>query len=263
MSMSQNGKVLWSPLWDKQVLYWHKNQIVVTLHSQQEHPDLTNEAQVQQSIDALNLKELELFLQRRGCKIRPFQQTDIPQPTTQQTSSQTPIDTSITSRTGKHLFRSPTGKGSVAVCFFHVETDTASASYAHKAVARGTVEADMAPTIISLINNNLDKLRQGGRMPIVAAMPNWLGGATPDGTGDGGSFGCPTCPPLPVPSQEVCNPGHWLFNLPELSHEMQKRKGEGVTVFVLDTIPTAAQIKAAAARVGSSNRQLQDFAAKI
>ena len=268
MLETQKGQVLRSPLWDKQTVYWHKNHIVITFHTPTAHPSMTNHAQVQESIDSLNLDKLDLFLSRRGFKLSSFQQTDLPhrtaapssEPSEEKKEADRPtLDASLTSRTGKHLFRSPSQQGSVAVCFFNIEPDTAASSYASKTAARGNIEADMAPSVISLINNNLDKLRQGANIPIVGAMPNWLGGATPDGGGDGGTFGCPTCPPLPVPDGDTSTPGRWTISLPELSSEMQDRKGAGVTVFVLDATPQAEQIKKTAARVGSSNRQTEGF----
>jgi hypothetical protein len=269
MLNAHNGEVPQWPLWDKQPAYWHRNQIVITYHSPKPHPAMANDAHVQESIDALKLDELYSFLQRRGIKISSFQQTDMPYRTPDKGSegkgeaNRATLDTRLTSRVGKHLFRSPSGQGSVVVCFFNVELDSTTSFLRHEAAARGNSQTDMAPSIISLINNNLDRLRQGANIPIVAAMPNWLKGATPDGGGDGGSYGCPTCPPLPVPDKDICSPGRWLINLPELSPHLQECSGDGVTVFVLDTIPKAEQVISAAALFGANNLQLKDFANQI
>src|SRR5439155_1723399 len=114
-----------------------------------------------------------------------------------------------------------------------------------------------ARQIVNIINYNVEKLRQEGKIPIVAAMPNWLGGTTCFG------HGC-SSQPIPVQHGNSCtSPQSWTIELPDLSDTMQSLHGKGVTMFVLDTMPTREQIKKAAADAGCNNLLLQDIDAQI
>src|SRR5260221_4199892 len=292
MRGTQETGILKWPLWDKPVTYWHENQVTITFHSE---TTLSIERTIDERrgiIDSLKLDQLNLFLRRRGLSIAPFQEQDVLRPTTSRdqddaghreedmaskegsgregengskTGGNTGIDKDLNSRVGKYMFRTPSGHGTMVVCFFHTIQDITGTSH-RSMMGMDSSGDDMAPAVVKFINRNLDKLRLGTNSRIIAAMPNWLNGATPDGTGDSGTHGCPTVPPMPVPDgQASClsHPGTWPIALPMLSSEMRSRSGADVTVFVLDTIPKPEQIKAAAARIGDKNLLLKDFAAKI
>lgn len=82
------------------------------------------------------------------------------------------------------------------------------------------------------------------------AMPHWLWGGTPDTI-----HGCPVSPPIPVEDPQTY--GQWQITLPPLSDpSLSAKTGAGVTVFVLDTLPSYQQIKQAAKRSGGYNRLL-------
>jgi Subtilase family len=85
------------------------------------------------------------------------------------------------------------------------------------------------------------------------AMPHWFHAGT-----DLVSHGCPITPP--IPEEDDYGVGMWKIDLQELSDpSLQDRTGDGVTVFVLDTLPTTDQMKNAANTAGNSNLLLQDM----
>src|SRR5205085_7945618 len=139
---------------------------------------------------------------------------------------------------GKYLFAPYSGQGTLAVCFFHsTNPSLAPASSRHGQGKEGPTTTDSTHGFVTLINQNLDTLKQKAHIPIVAAMPNWMGG----GTG-GITVNCPACPPMPLTGDKTTY-SNWQFTLPQLSPMMQDRRGHGVTMFVLDTIPTAERIR--------------------
>ncbi len=76
--------------------------------------------------------------------------------------------------------------------------------------------------------------------------------------------GCPVAPPMPVSASDTCSSGDWHITLPsELPASIQNATGAGVTVFVLDTLPTSAQIWQAVTNSGDSNALLLDFAENV
>lgn len=159
----------------------------------------------------------------------------------------------LNSTVGKYLFAHPSGQGVLAVCFFHVTNPalvSASSSYGHSSV--DPTSSDMTHNLVTLLNHNLSTLKRDGNIPIVAAMPNWLGGPNPI------TQSCPAAPPLPVTGDKTTNK-NWHFELPQLSSTLQDLNGNGVTVFVLDTIPTAKHIRTAAQKAGDNNALLKDF----
>ena len=171
----------------------------------------------------------------------------------------------LNSTTGKYLFNAPSGQGTVVVCFFHGQSSTMASSMSNMKSMQGrgrddTSESDSTQAIVTLINRNLEKLRRDGSIPIIAAMPNWIGG----GTGPIG-HGCPITPPIPVSGSDACtsHPGSWPITLPELSHTMNGLEGDGVTVFVLDTIPELEQIRKAAVKAGDKNELLKDMVERM
>ncbi len=117
--------------------------------------------------------------------------------------------------------------------------------------------------IVDLINGNLDKLRREANVRVVAAAPNWLGGANCF------AHGCPVFPPFPVPKGDFCASakGRWPIQIPAFLSDtspLREMNGKGVTVFVLDSMPDLKHnpnlIKDAAKRAGKSNELLSEIA---
>lgn len=100
--------------------------------------------------------------------------------------------------------------------------------------------------IVQELNAKLPNLYERG-IPITIATPTWLTGGT--GGGPGGGQGCPLTPPMPV--ADSCS--NWRFSLPHLSDDLKSKKGQGVTVFVLDSFPERGVIARAARLAGDDN----------
>ena len=156
---------------------------------------------------------------------------------------------------GKYLFASSTGHGTLAVCCFKVVNPTLAPAISRYGHSNGEPTAsDTTQAIVTLLNHNLNTLREDGKIPISSATPNWIGGAT-----DGRSANCPADPPIPLTGSNAAY-NNWHFKLPQLSATMEELHGDGVTVFVLDTIPKAKHIRDAAQNAGNDNLLLKDFA---
>lgn len=178
-------------------------------------------------------------------------------------------DDDINNPRGKYLFPSPSDRGTVAMCFFNIDQVAMPHPIQDLRVAdqAGTCCGGESNTrqVVNLINHNLDLLRRQGEIPAIAAMPNWLGDNAPHCHNGGG----PGAPPLPVPTGDICSttPGYWPINLPDLVHSSPLRDmtGEGVTVFVLDTMPELKpdDILKAAQKAGTSNLLLQEIAQQM
>lgn len=119
---------------------------------------------------------------------------------------------------------------------------------------------DIIPRIVNTLNENLKELNgipdenlkelnEDEGIPITIAAPAWLTGGTPTGTGQG----CPLSPPLPV--KDSCS--DWRIRLPHLPHDLKSRKGDGVTVFILDAFPERGVIARAARDAGDDNLLLR------
>lgn len=109
--------------------------------------------------------------------------------------------------------------------------------------------------IVNRFDEELEALNNDLQVPISAASPNWLWSGTgyvPEG--------CPLTPPIPV--DDACS--FWHFHLPLLSPgELHSMKGEGVTVFVLDTLPDREVIEHATTRAGDDNLLLFDVSRNV
>lgn len=108
--------------------------------------------------------------------------------------------------------------------------------------------------IVNTLNKGLQRLN-GQQVPISAASPNWLWGGTayiPQG--------CPLTPPIPL--EDACS--FWHFQLPLLSPaDLRSMTGEGVTVFVLDSLPDREVIERATTRAGDDNLLLFDVSRNV
>ena len=86
----------------------------------------------------------------------------------------------------------------------------------------------------------------------IDVMPHWFWAGTPDGT-----HGCPVSPPIPV--DDAGEAGQWKITLQQLADpSLQEKTGEGVMFFVLDTLPSQEQIERAA-KAASNNILLQSM----
>jgi subtilisin family serine protease len=163
----------------------------------------------------------------------------------------------LNSSVGKYLFTPASGQGTLAMCFFHCSNPSlAPSSSQHGNGKEGPTTADTTKAVVKLINQNLDKLKQDGLIPLVSATPNWISGGAP-----GIGSACPASEPIPVPEDHAHT--HWHFTLPDLSDSLKALKGDGVTVFVLDTMPTEAHIRQAAQHIGNKNVLLQSVVAAM
>ena len=127
---------------------------------------------------------------------------------------------------------------------------------------------DPVVRLVNFINEHLDDLKiedgaENGKkyqVPIVSASPTWLVGAT-----DHTPTGCPLTPPIPVPASVYCASSSGLFpiTLPDLPTELKHMTGDGVHVFVLDTLPTEKDIKRAAKGAEEHNLLLLDVANNV
>lgn len=116
--------------------------------------------------------------------------------------------------------------------------------------------------LVNLLNSNQENLRNtlnASAVTTVTVSPTWQCGGTMSTHPDGPvTQGCPLTPPIPV--SEVCStsPGLWPITLPELQPDLQNTTGDGVTVFVLDTLPKLGTIKRAAEAAENDNLLLLD-----
>lgn len=173
---------------------------------------------------------------------------------------------------GKYLFPSPSDNGTVVMGFFHIEQvemlhpvqDLRVANQAGECCEDGSTTRQ----VVNLINSNLNLLRRSGKVPLLAASPNWLGDGAPVCHSGGG----PGAPPIPVPTKDSCNstPGYWPIKLPDLDPSLHpspiaEMTGEGVIVFVLDTMPELQpdDILKAAQKAGATNLLLQEIAQQM
>ncbi len=84
-------------------------------------------------------------------------------------------------------------------------------------------------------------------------VPHWLWSGTPDTI-----HGCPVSPPIPVEESGVS--GLYKITLPQLPDPLQSATGKGVTVFVLDTLPSTDMIEHALGVPGNNNTLLKNMA---
>ncbi|MFL5629306.1 MAG: S8 family serine peptidase, partial [Ktedonobacteraceae bacterium] len=131
----------------------------------------------------------------------------------------------------------------------------------------------LIPQIVNLINADIDPKGKQQTIPgsnsqvsISSAAPTYLCGSTsnPQPFAHIGE-GCPLSPPIPVAAGASCSssPGLWPITLPELPTDLQSITGDGVTVFVLDTLPQLEQIQKAAEVAGDNNLLLQGVAKNV
>lgn len=160
----------------------------------------------------------------------------------------------LNSTIGKYLFVPASGRGTLVICFFHSSNPSLlPSSSMHGHSKEGSPVIDNTQTVVKLINQNLERLKQDGDIPIVAASPNWISGGAP-----GIGIACPASVPIPLPKDRTYM--RWHFELPELSETLQNLKGDGTTIYVLDATPTTKHIEQVASHIGNKNALLQSLA---
>ncbi len=245
------------PWWQDMVMYWIEDQVAIAFHSEEKPSVAVDNKDI---IASLRLNDLNEFLKVRGFELLPFTKEDVPYAPNKIVEQYE--DRGLNSLYGKYLFSSPTDQGTLVVGFFRVKTHEmhhpvqGMTSMLGSAGMHGGGESN-ARQIVNIINYNVEKLRQEGKIPVVAAMPNWIGGATCFG------HGC-SSPPVPVQNENSCaSPECWTIELPDLSATMRSLDGNGVTIFVLDSMPMREQIEKAAEGADGNNLLLQDIVAQI
>ncbi len=169
---------------------------------------------------------------------------------------------------GKYLFPSPSDKGTVAMCFFNIRLNKMPHPIQDMRVRLLAGDCCQGESntrqVVNLVNHNLDQLRREGKIPVIAAMPNWLGTGTHCvGDSGGGGAPIPTKGPCPISTND------WPITVPDVNPTfnpdtpIRNMTGKDVTVFVLDTMPQITspdQVLEAAAKAGGSNLLLQKMA---
>ncbi|MGZ6384128.1 MAG: S8 family serine peptidase [Ktedonobacteraceae bacterium] len=123
---------------------------------------------------------------------------------------------------------------------------------------------DPVVRLVNFINEYLNEIKDEPenryRVPIVSASPTWLVGSC-----DSRPVGCPLTPPIPVPAGTHCKSNSSLFpiTLPDLPTDLKRTTGDGVHVFVLDTLPTDKDIRRAAQGAEEHNLLLLDVANNV
>ncbi len=273
MNPQKNMPTTDAPWWSKMVVYWLEDQIAITFLS--DLPPTTEKSRI---IASLNLEGLNKFLDMNGYRLSSFGAYDIRHVReTDATAEAAQLERKgknddLNSLLGKHVFLHPSGQGTLVKCFFYVE-QTAGYSMSGSPVMSGMGAgmggmygwggssmgmSSATSAMVNLINSNRAELKRQAQISIVSASPNWLCGGTPVGGGCM-THGCPLTPPVPVEDPSPL----WHITLPALSPSMQRKTGEGVTIFVLDTCPRPEQIIEAAQRAGENNLLLQTIAEQI
>src|SRR6266567_312495 len=250
--------------------FWRENQIILSFNVVSQIPRPDKET----IIKKLNLESLGKFLEEKGFKLRPFSAEDTPRPVP---SLRPDKGDGLTDPFGKYLFGvsvlAPDSVGTEIVSFFDFDELTSSSMPGMTSEAAGSGsgnghdDANMhkaqdpqigpVPRLVNIINASLEELNKGSDkyppIPISAAAPHWLCGATVQQTPT--PQGCPLIPP--IPTEGSC--AYWHLTVPELSPELlESMTGDGVPVFVLDTLPRRKEISKAAANAADNNLLMLD-----
>lgn len=270
--------------------WWPKNQVAFRFHS----PLAPTPDNKQPIIDSLHLDDINRFLQKHNVTLKSFGERDISRPSEEEERGESLVDkgrellgkglkavghlNDLNNPRGKYLFPSPDEPGSTLVAFFNIQPAPGAVAQPKTATTESIQgsygkhnkdETDFTVDVVNLINTMpYIPGPSGEQIKLPAASPNWFGGGTQDVI-----HGCPATPPMPVAANDPCIASgycHISFqdfhqHLQELTEDMQNRRGESVRVFVLDTMPSPAQIKQASGLANpdggvARNRLLQDMA---
>ena len=271
MNVTQSSKEAHDP--QHTIIFWHANQLAVTHHSLL---DITQGKQ--RIIESLDLNSLSSKLQAlRGLHLEPFTAQDVPHPYVpdddddddkrhrrrrhedddgeryKQHEQEVSFSqrSSLQSSIGKYFFPHPKNEGTIVVSFFHLNGDTSSFH-----------NADGTTDVVKLINGELEQFNPSELSTLLAASPNWLNGGTGGPDPNHVIIGCPASPP--IPANDPCTSGNWHITLPaKLPETILNATGDGVQVFVLDTLPKLQQISDAVIANGNNNPLLVDLAENV
>ncbi len=224
------------------IVYWHKNQVIIWARSKatqsaNQDSQSANSGSAKFSIQAL----IDYIQDPVGNKPRkpgpqPFD-TIPPRPTAN--SARTP-DTDMVDD---------------CLLFYHASHSRLSDMGIMQGVDGATTMASVDSTLAAIENLKTDaKFNEGAEQLgcTLHYIPHWLWTATDDE-----SHGCPVSPPIPV--EDAGEAGCWKLAFHHLADpSLQKKTGEGVKVFVLDTLPPREQI-ASAAQAAPDNMLLQSM----
>jgi hypothetical protein len=268
-NMLEKPEPIHTPWWSDVVMYWLEDQITIAFHT-----DLPATKATTEVIDALHLENLRQYLKVRGYELLPFEAkyTALVRDTVEVSGESGIVGNQykkgdINNPLGKYFFASPANRGTTVIAYFRVEPTEAWDGQSVSMGGGEKEEGTYTQQVISLLNHNLEVIRQDVGVPILSATANWFGNA--------GCFshGGPALPPFPVPGDAVSNdPGNWHITFPQLSSSpIASKTGKGITVFVLDTLPLVPGdapegmdiITWASNQAGEHNRLLQKMAKEI
>lgn len=198
------------------IVYWHKNQVIVWARSK------TNQL-ANQADQSPNNEPGDFTIQEVINLISGAFENDLPPP---QPFARIPALPS-NSRVNDCLL------------FYHVDPDTHMIMDSMRRNA-GAASMDAGDATLAAIEMYKTKINPVGKGLALDFIPHWLWTTT-----DYQSHGCPVSPPIPV--QETGEAGRWKLAFHHLADaSLYKKTGEGVKVFVLDTLPPREQIDSAA-----------------
>jgi len=122
------------PSWVKMVIYWLENQVAIAFHSDVPFSSVADSpTPTDPIIKSLQLPSLNLFLQERGFKLKPFTSKDLPRPPHAETGT-TPgeEEDDLTSPLGKYFFPSPFDHGTIVVGFFNIDRKSTRLNSSHR-----------------------------------------------------------------------------------------------------------------------------------
>ncbi|GAC1379260.1 MAG: hypothetical protein NVS4B7_01400 [Ktedonobacteraceae bacterium] len=228
--------------------YWHTNQLAIAFPYTPTHTTATLKADLNAAVQ-FQLTDLN----NRVLQNTPFTLTSFVKSAAKQPQQQTALQQNTADLDGVYLFGSFTNTIGASrephiLAFCKIEhNDTVNTMPGRQTMPGNDMSNDdMADNTLTVI----DHLKKDNQHP-VTATPHWFWSGTP-----GIIHGCPISPPFPVTAANT--PGRWKITLPQLSDStLQNATGKGVTVFVLDTMPSSEQIQQAALKAGDNNPLLQ------
>ncbi|HJT57552.1 MAG TPA: S8/S53 family peptidase [Ktedonobacteraceae bacterium] len=223
---------------------------------------------------SLNLQDFAAFLNDRGFRVSNW---NAPNPSNQADVPDSPAYYEFPDVQVILPNTTPRATNTVIAGFVQFEDLLADEHASQQDGQMGQGPTDLSRTsvarLVNLVNGHQQKLYNGeerlrdgtqlGAIPIVAAAPNWYCGASNGVINplDQVTTGCPLTPPIPISSEATCasSSGLWPIQLPELPRLLKKMSGDGVTVFVLDSLPSRKDIRRAASAAGEHNLLLLDL----
>ena len=251
--------------------FWVDNEVSFTFAPQLLDPDMSK---------SLNLSDFAAFLKDNGFSVPRWNDpnnTDQRNLAEQSTRNATPYHPVFYAfpDLGIVMPQVPRGETSTLVAAFFQFEGPPDEHSSQQGDQVGHGPTDLSRTavarLVNLVNehqqtlyNGEERLKDGtqlGPIPITGAGPNLCcGGSNGDPTRPV-TTGCPLTPPIPVEAdtEDASSPGLWPIQLPELPHELKKMTGDGVTVFVLDSLPSEGDMRRAASAGGEHNLLLLDL----